>query len=294
MSTIQRDEIPETLLNHASAGIRDSALTVHGNLQAERLGQYFRDQKITFTHLVSSNLQRAYKTALALAHAQFTSQGNEADKVHVTQLPSLREQDFGFYEGKPFYTRPRGSNKSGKEEHRSQHQEDPDFQDVESKESLALRADQFLDDYLVPLLVGADTGEDEPVVAVVSHGIMLSSLWRCLLKRFAKNSVTIAPGISVGGGVTPLEYVGGWSNTGFLELDIEPRPATSVQKSSTGNENTQPMVGDEPQLSEYKMAIKAVNSKEHLVRLKRTRGVGSSQHDEGQKKIETFFKRPKV
>ena len=45
----------------------------------------------------------------------------------------------------------------------------------------------------------------------------------------------------------------------------------------------------------WNMVIRKVNGKDHLKGLKRTGGgVGSSQFDEGQKKIETFFKKQKV
>lgn len=172
----------------------------------------------------------------------------------------------------------RGSSKSGKEKHRSQHVHDPNFRDVESKVAMDARMDEFIAGYLLPL-IRERAGEKE-VVALVSHGIILSHLWRCLLKLFGKGTVTLAPGLSVGnGGVTPLEYLGGWSNTGYLELDIQAPVESAPEKA---------------RVSDLKMVIKTVNGKEHLTGLKRTRGVGSSKHDEGQKKIEMFFKKAKV
>ena len=141
------------------------------------------------------------------------------------------------------------------------------------------RMDEFIAGTLLSLICGERVGEEE-VVALVSHGIILSHLWRCLLKLFGKGTVTLAPGLSLrSGSVTPLEYLGGWSNTGYLELDVEAPVESGPQ---------------EARVPDLKMVIKAVNGKEHLTGLKRTRGVGSSQHDEGQKKIETFFKKAKV
>ncbi len=221
--------------------------------------------------------------------------GEVAEELEVRQLRILREQDFGFYEGKPFYARSRDSNKSGKENHRSQHVDDPDFKDVESKVSMDARMDDFVKDHLLPII--SANGE---VAAVVSHGIILSHLWRCILKLFGKGSVALAPGLSVGsGGVTPLEYLGGWSNTGYLELDIQSIP--SVETKSTDQASTaaaeaepQPSGSEDSGVPSLKMTIRTVNGKEHLKSLKRTRGVGSSKYDEGQKKIETFFKKAKV
>lgn len=284
----------------SSAGVKDSALTIHGSLQADRLGQFFAQNGLCFTKVFSSDLQRAYKTAEAIRLAQANKGGEEvAEKVQVTQLQILREQDFGFYEGKPFYVRSRDSSKSGKENHRSQHVDDPDFRDVEAKESMNARMDNFVKDQLLPLIQDERPGR-ERFIAVVSHGIILSHLWRCILKLFGKDTVTLAAGISVGsGGVKPLEYLGGWSNTGYLELDIIntlPVEIIPIDQSSTAASETESGTAEsqESGIPALKMIVKAVNGKEHLKGLKRTRGVGSSKYDEGQKKIETFFKKVKV
>lgn len=210
----------------------------------------------------------------------------------------LREQDFGFYEGKPFYARPRDSHKSGKENHRSQHQDDPDFRDVESKGSMDSRMDTFLADNLLPLLF--DEQEEENIVAVVSHGIILSHLWRCFLRLLPKNSVALMAGRSVHQGVTALEYLGGWSNSGYLELDIKRRSSAAVALTRSKPSSQPPMSqsidrDSLPILHDYKVIIRTVDGKEHLQGLKRTKGgVGSSKFDEGQKSIDSFFKKQKV
>ena len=217
----------------------------------------------------------------------------------VTQLEVLREQDFGFYEGKPFYARPREGTKSGKDDHRSLHQDDPDFQDVESKESMNARMDIFLEEHLLPILENIRDGTTQDI-AIVSHGIILSHLWKRFLNMCPKYSVSVMPGLSLGyGPYTALEHLGGWSNTGYLELIILPKdyrkkeertaPLQPISQSPTA-EPEAPL----PPLAEYSVLINVINSKEHLAGLKRVRGVGSSQHDEGQKKIENFFKKPKT
>ena len=296
---------------------------------------------MNFTHIFSSDLQRAYKTAEAIRSAQPSHDKN----VTVIQLPTLQEQDFGFYEGKPFYARPRGSKKSGKDAHHDQHKDDTGFKDVESKDSMTVRANNFLDHHLLPILrLGASNKEQ--VVAVVSHGIILSTLWRCLLRRFSPRTVTMAPGSEVGSNGTMLEYLGGWSNTGYLELQIDrAKPAHSetlnsqMNKSETShvesiqlapislaaspttigkieadalktgtllvssNNEQDPLQAEVAPIAStdldilhgWNMVIRKVNGKDHLKGLKRTGGgVGSSQFDEGQKKIETFFKKQKV
>lgn len=281
------------MLTGSSAGTRDSALTNHGVLQAERLGQYLVKRGTQFTHFFSSDLQRANKTAKAVRDFQLEKTGQ---KLHVKRLEVLREQDFGFYEGKPFYARPTGSNKSGKHNHRSEHSNEPDFQDVESKESLNSRADLFVHEHLLPILCKS-TDSKETIMAVVSHGIILNHLWRSILKLFAQRTVSLAPGVSIGGaGGGALEYLGGWSNTGYLELDIQPmmtgkEPAVSESNTTTTTPANTDGLTPLPGLA---MIIRAVNGKEHLQGLKRTRGVASGKHDEGQKKIDGFFKKSKV
>ena len=283
-------------LRHFSAGIQDSALTIHGNLQADRLGRYFAQAGLHFTNIFSSDLQRAYKTAEAIRLAQDVNAA--AGKLEVAQLAVLREQDFGIYEGKPFHVRQRISKASGKGEHRYLYSQDPVFKDVESKESMNSRMDSFIQAHLL-LLLPIESPRAETIVAVVSHGIILSHLWRCFLKRFPKNSVTLGPDLTLGRkGSTALEYLGGWSNTGYLELDIQPMRMDGTITHSATDIQLVSQSSDEGPLSHrlpIKMTVKAVNGKEHLKSLKRTRGgVGSSKYDEGQTKIEAFFKKTNI
>jgi hypothetical protein len=64
-------------------------------------------------------------------------------------------------------------------------------------------------------------GAAEHAVAIVSHGILLSSLWRRLLLRLGPKSVTISREVIAARGEVVLAHLGGWSNTGFLELSIK-------------------------------------------------------------------------
>ena len=238
----------------------------------------------------------------------------------VTMLPVLAEKDFGSCEGKKFHERAVYGNQSD------------EFVDVESKQSLAQRADTFLNEYLLPLF--DSTAEPiEPVIVVVSHSIMLSSLWRRLLLRLPQRSVKLAPGMASFAPVT-LEHLGGWSNTGYLELHMSRAALGSalrtfaqsttpklihcplsdtpcgVSLSSTSAVvlSTQEVVKnsslptDAVQPSqirtlspEWSTIIHSINEKDHLKGLKRTGGgLGSSRHDASQKSIKSFFKRRKV
>lgn len=292
----------QSRLIHWSAGTRDSALTNHGNLQAERLGHYFAQTGLRFTHIFSSDLQRAYQTAVAIQSAQSSLQNSgKFEGLEIQKLPLLREQDFGSFEGKPFHARLGGSNLSGKDIYRSRQISNPVFKDVESKESMVQRMDGFVQDYLSPLLY-TETSELNPIVCIISHGIILSYLWRCLLKIFPRQSVILASGtVTANRGFVLLEHLGGWSNTGYLELDIHKSSAkleTSFAEPRmwlSGPKHLSTVTGRVPTMSHLKMTIKTVNGQDHLRSLKRTRGgLGSSKYDEGQKKIESFFKKTTV
>ena len=281
----------------SSAGVKDSALTNHGILQAERLGQHFARCGFKFTKIFSSNLQRAYKTAEAIRVAQ-----NQADdNLTVTQLPLLQEQDFGWYEGKPFHARQRSPKSSINQVDSPEQLKTLDFKDVESSDSMIRRVGIFIQDELLPLLHG-EASEDKSVVCVVSHGIVLSYLWKSLLKLFLRQNVALASDLSVGNrAFMPLEHLGGWSNTGYLQLDIHQEYTTVA---NANNYSTNSILMSNPQaasqaspfpLQAFRMTVLAINCKDHLNGLKRTRGgVGSSRHDEGQRKIDVFFKKPKV
>ncbi len=263
------------------------------------MGQYFAASGLNFTEIYSSDLQRAFKTAEAIRLAQPVKEAVEQEKPNLKtiQLPILREQDFGFYEGKPFYARSSPSKKkTGKEAHYGQHKDDPGFQDVESKESMILRMDSFLDEHLIPK-IRSESPTAEHVIVIVSHGIILSTLWRCLLRRFAPTSVSLKPGLLISG--MTLEHLGGWSNTGYLELDLRRNSEALEQPAVAGSDAVPASSGvqsDSPTiLTGWMTVIQTVNGKEHLYGVKRTRGgVGSSKHDEGQKTIDSFFKRRKL
>lgn len=321
-----------SLLKPHSAGSKDSELTNHGYQQATRLGLHFKSLGLSFTHIFSSHLQRAAKTAGLIRTAQSQIGTDDAPSKlvpEVVQLPVLMEQDFGFYEGKKWNERTPDSRLAGSE----------GFVDIESKESIAQRADAFLDLHLLPLLHGA-TETVEPVVAVVSHGIMLSVLWKRLLLRLPARSVELAPELSTIPRAT-LEHLGGWSNTGYLEVHmvrtsplepsglgeevspvspnlVPPKPTVASEAAAskqtqvshgtvtmaiTGQvpvENAQASIVAAPS-TPLKLApgwmtvVRTINGKDHLVGLKRTGGgVGSSRHDASQKNIESFFKRRKV
>jgi hypothetical protein len=182
------------------------------------------------------------KTAGEIREAQRAQAGEDnavAVVPDVVQVPLLVEQSFGSMEGKKSYQRPPESKLTGKECHCAESTGTARFVDVESKDAMAQRADTFLDMHLMPLLDDTSSAA-EKCVAIVSHGIFLSTLWKRLLLRLPAKSVVLCPELQAPAR-SSLEHLGGWSNTGFLELDmtcpsryptpIEPPSSTPVPAS---------------------------------------------------------------
>ncbi|KIW01236.1 uncharacterized protein PV09_07279 [Verruconis gallopava] len=297
----------ETVDNVANVygGSRDSELTNHGVQQATRLGQHFAASDVRFTHILSSQLRRAVKTAelVRAAQPEVRDARNNVVSPVVMQLSELAEQDFGSYEGVSFLARQSPNKASGKGPQRTVDKNDPGFVDMESKESMQRRADAFLEQHLVPLV--RKEAAMSPTVAVVSHGVILSVLWRRLRSRLPSGSVTLHPEVVTKYGPVDVEKLGGWSNTGYLEMNISYKPmpisvpGTMTSESAKAKETMSALAADRPVTSNalegWSVTVCAVNSRHHLVGLKRTGGgVGSAPHDDKQQRIDAFVKRRKV
>lgn len=203
-------------------------MTSHGYQQATRLGLHFKALGLKFTHIFSSQLQRAVKTAGLIKEAQSRPRDDDdikstGDVPEVKQLPILMEQDFGDLEGKKWT------------DIQAELQSKPGFVAVETKEAMGRRADTFLDDHLLPLLRETSDGSGL-TIAIVSHGIFLSTLWKRFLRRLPTKSISLSSDLQ--STVRPsLEHLGGWSNTGYLELlmsrdETESLPSTVAAVSS--------------------------------------------------------------
>ncbi|KAK2610104.1 hypothetical protein N8I77_003560 [Diaporthe amygdali] len=288
------------------AGSRDSALTNHGVLQARRLGAHLaaRSSVVGFVqHIFVSNLQRALRTAEAVAETQ-SGLDPSGEPVKVVQLPELREKDFGSEEGRRFGSR--GAEPSAKA---------AGWIEPESKESMKARVERFIDTHLIPTILKGFHSDVNHSVAIVAHGIILNVLLRCLLARFGPEELTklTRPSDTPG----KMEWLASWSNTGYLEADLrlrisassagaEPKPAITtvngrpmlgaVVPRQASKENAVAAVDTRPAEAptlEILMTVTTVNSTEHLQGLKKTRGgIGSAAFDQKQKTMDSFFTRP--
>ncbi|KAK3493555.1 histidine phosphatase superfamily [Neurospora crassa] len=257
----------ETVDNVAGlyAGIRDSPLTTHGVLQARRLASHFASRSSSIgpvTHIFSSDLQRAISTAQAIVDAQVTKATEKEDmdhsKLQLVQVVELRERDFRSAEGKRFGT---------------------PHPDAETHDEMRARATDFVQAHLGPLLDSISNGDNcktNPSVVVVAHGLILNSLLRSLLARYAPEEMTRLANAKLSSGSVAgrSEFLAAWSNTGYLEMKVDAIASSEETEKST-----------------VKLTVVRVNVLDHLHGLKRTRGgIGSAKFDSKQKTMDSFFK----
>ncbi|OAX80521.1 hypothetical protein ACJ72_05145 [Emergomyces africanus] len=253
------------------AGTTDSALTNHGMVQIQRLALHFKTQGVGFTTIFSSDLLRARTTAEGICGP---AGGEERDgaspELLPIILPILRERDFGYLEGKSWLTVQREGRISASDVAR----------DPESHASVASRVDSFLSHHLLPMI--SQSPWTAQSVAVVSHGVLLSALWEALCRLFLSRHVILGPGVQA------FSRIPSWSNTGYLELAIQPQHNVVASIKAETNHDA-----PNPPLHGHTMTILTINGRQHLTNLRRTPGVGSSKHDTTQQRIDNFFQKPK-
>ncbi|KAI1206208.1 phosphoglycerate mutase-like protein [Annulohypoxylon truncatum] len=273
------------------AGSRDSPLTNHGVLQIKRLGAHLAKRQETIgpiKHIFTSNLQRAYQTAEAVAEALLEAQSPFSNDtptslatVKVTRLAELREKDYGSSEGKKYGVKTGGSNN------------DQVQSDSESHESMRIRVNRFVDSHLIPI---ADTDASEnTTILIVAHGIILGVLLKVLLERFPPKPALSNPQGRVEDG--PSEPVA-WSNTGVLQANLllrkdllppnSPSKAVLIANSAASDDAIAPSIDSNAKV--LQLTIELTNNLEHLDGLKKTRGgIGSAKFDSRQRTMDSFF-----
>ncbi|KAI5920371.1 phosphoglycerate mutase-like protein [Camillea tinctor] len=258
------------------AGSRDSPLTNHGVLQAKRLGAYLAEQRASIGPIklvFASNLKRAVRTAEAVAEAQQAV-------LQVVQLPGLREKDFGSSEG----------TKYGARDYAGKLKPVVVQSDAESRDSMHIRINQFLDAHLDPVM--KTYASDEVAVAIVSHGIILNVLFGALGKRYSVKAVPFA--LKAGSGAQPSQGVT-WSNTGVMRIKVEPKKVTisspqTIRSIAATSSNVGSTALADSHPAAVQLTIKDTNNVDHLQGLKKTRGgIGSAGSDSRQRTIDSFF-----
>ncbi|KAL7624228.1 hypothetical protein AAE478_005787 [Parahypoxylon ruwenzoriense] len=275
---------------------RDSPLTNHGVLQTKRLGTHLvkrRDVIGPIKHIFTSNLQRAYQTAQAIADAQSSSSNGASETQAQTQaplevwrLPELREKDYGSSEGKKY------SVKVGSKADSSVQS------DSETHDAMRIRVDRFLDSHLSPVL--DDHASSNIAIAIVAHGIILGVLLKALAERFPAGASS--PVLQSGGSqMSASEFVAAWGNTGVLQAKVELDEVVPAVNSRIAVQSRTDSMAPEHNAHTPKhvrkgalrLTIELTNNVEHLEGLKKTRGgIGSAKFDSRQRTMDSFFGPP--
>ena len=231
-------------------------LTVHGMNQAHSLGDSLKQEPVT--HVLSSDLKRAHRTAEAVA----------THHEHVTLVTSelFRERDFGDLEGKPWRLQ-----WTAKEAHTMDSQELKDAHKVidntieqekgESTDAMKARALAAWDYILAHVndhqpshreftngTVDIEERRGNAYVVVVSHGLFLAALFSVICDYY--------------GAARPQVF---WGNTSYCKFTVHPERDPVFQ-------------------------IHSLNETGHLKSVQRQKGgIGSSTFDQKQKSIKEFF-----
>ncbi|KAF8460031.1 histidine phosphatase superfamily [Kalaharituber pfeilii] len=315
-------------VHHNYAGTTDSPLTSHGVLQARALGSSLIKDGHYISHIASSCLQRAYQTATAIRQAALQAIANQEDwNLSVDRRKELSERDFGALEGKNYLDTPSRAKRPKydrtsffRPRDRPQtphppvsipqfHGNDTSAGEAESHESMASRANTFIDSYLLPIINGPRTPLIAPstisdlldypatqhvkTVAIVSHGIFLSVLFRELLSRFR---ITTVSSEALEAGYTYGKVSPRWENTGYALLHLHSlaytgTPSTSSPTRSSVTYHNPAAHSNQPQQLAHELIIQSINVKTHLSNLKRTGGgIGSARADPHQRTMMEYFK----
>lgn len=247
------------------------------------MATFLVSQGYTPTHIAPSTLQRAHQTAAAIQKAAHDASSGR--KLQVSVHKELVEKGFGSLEGKSYLNSltlqkaptmdfphrsllPTSafSMRSNKEKAETAHSE--------SHNSLSVRANSFLDNYLLPLI---NSSVQHTKLSQLSHGITLSTLYREILARF--RTITVCSQAFEAG--YTIDKAPRWNNTGYTVLQLLPNTDYLLPALHDYGEK----------ILSYKIVIQEINATRHLMGLKRTGGgIASARADPTQRNLKEFFK----
>ncbi|KAK0202026.1 phosphoglycerate mutase [Desarmillaria ectypa] len=246
-------------LHSVWAGWKDAPLSNHA------LGDFFSDTDFVAIH--TSDLKRAYLTAQAILDCQVSKEA--PSKLLTSHL--LREQHFGVAEGKP-YSKSRSDVVSSclyaQGIYPSPRDRDESFPEGESRNDLRRRAEQAVDEILLPYVwQSAREGTTGVRVALISHGLFIKELIAALVGRDAQGKTTDL-------------YYKGLRNTAWARTSVEVQGLNRGKQMEVDDINHPPL----------KVRLTDFDRKDHLKNVVRQQGgIGSSAHDPNQKDIRSFF-----
>lgn len=251
-------------VRHVWAGWADAPLSQRGKAQAEALGAYF--SQTLFTKIYASPLKRAATTAAFILAAQPAPQ-----PPHDFTIESVKEQNFGVAEGKPWCFPDNRISKSLSEYISEGKYPTPRpgecFTDGESDEDLAARAMRAVDEVIMPHVRSAARAGHTEHIALVSHGICIGALICALLKRDSSN-------------VTPTREYTGMQNTAWARVVIKMQDVADGTLIDLTDEGTHPLI----------VTVMDFGRADHLGKLKlNAGGTGKIAYDPKQRDIRAIF-----
>lgn len=256
------------------------------------LARHFRDRGVRFTHIFSSDLDRASDTARGICQQQL---GGRLLAPFQTSL--LKEQYFGTVEGTRWQSAAPASTTGTPGTWQGG---EPRYTQEESMASMRSRANSFLNDHLLPVVQNKPSSSNEEVVAIVAHGIILQVLWECFTELFDPRDIHLGPGVSqtdLGDYVQPT-----WSNSGYMELDVKqlpPAPTMLLAKSARvvpvpGSVQTSIKTPGSLAFSGWAMTVMSVDNTSHLAgaqQVPRSGGaIRDTVHESRQQIMDDFYR----
>ncbi|KAF5315337.1 hypothetical protein D9619_007152 [Psilocybe cf. subviscida] len=209
---------------------------------------------------------RAIKEKQLQAHPSPPTSSSAQSRPAITFQESalLREQNFGAGEGKKFSKKERDLSLEAhfaKGKFPALYTRQQCFPGGESLDAVAQRAEDAFRQLLEQHICA--NGNQNEVVAVVSHGIFLAELIAVIIKKDAEFR-----------GDLDVKSLRGMRNTAWTKLDVKRRTASST----------------DPYTTALSVRVLGVNSHKHLTNLNRQGGgIGSSAYDPAQQDIRAFL-----
>lgn len=251
----------ESINNVASQhiGVINSPLTAHGAVQAHRLADRLaRDAVIS--HVFSSPLTCSLRTAEAISDAQNKAHGGNLTAIQLCELQRREDTE----------------NQKSTDARSSRAKDQSSIDNTDWMHEMRLKANCFLDNYLIPLLCCDD--ESEMACAIITQGNELNVVAKAFFDRIPRGDIILPPdpeqqGLTIDSSevIFPL-----WAITGVLDVVISP--------------GRDPAVVQQPPKLPFQANIRRVNCRSHLENLQKARGgIGNAPFDEKQRTIRNFF-----
>jgi len=232
--------------------------------QAEALAEDLK--RVVISAVFSSDLLRAKTTAKVVREKQL----HHMLPFHESTL--LREQNFGAGEGMKFSKKEKGLTLAAhyaKGKFPALYTRHENFPGGESLDDVARRADDVIEEILIPQLLQEQQDGSTRTVALFSHGLFIAELIAAVIRRDLDYK-----------GNVDVRSLRGMKNTAWtrLEVKIKEGPAQEHNRATA-----------------FAVTVTGVNRHAHLSNLHRQKGgIGNLALDPAQQDIRTFLGKPNV